>query len=254
MSTVLLYVPGSRPDRFEKAVATGAGVILDLEDSVADEDKPAARAAVARWLATTTYDGELQVRVNSTRTAEFWFDLASLPAQVDLRMPKVESPTDLEPVADRRVHAILESAAGVENALAIARHPSVVALSLGEADLGAELGMDGEEAFDWVRSRVVVASAAAGLPAPMMAAYPAIRDVEGLAESCRRGRRLGMRGRTAIHPSQVPVIRSVFAPSAQEVAWAERVLAALARSGVATLDDGSMVDAAMAKRARAILG
>lgn len=254
MSVVLLYVPGSRPDRFDKAAATGAGVILDLEDSVAAEDKPAARAAVGQWLATTAYDGELQVRVNSAHSAELWFDLATLPAQVDLRLPKVESLADLEPVADRRVHAILESAAGVENALAIARHPAVRTLSLGEADLAAELGMDGDEAFGWIRSRVVVATAAAGLPAPMMAAYPALRDLDGLAESCRRGRRLGMRGRTAVHPSQVPVIRSVFEPSPAEVAWANDVLAALSSTGVATLSDGSMVDAAMARRARAILG
>nr|WP_246299714.1 aldolase/citrate lyase family protein [Nocardioides panaciterrulae] len=250
----MLYVPGSRPDRFDKAAATGAGVILDLEDSVAAEDKPAARAAVGQWLATTAYAGELQVRVNSAHSAELWFDLATLPAQVDLRLPKVESLADLEPVADRRVHAILESAAGVENALAIARHPAVRTLSLGEADLAAELGMDGDEAFGWIRSRVVVATAAAGLPAPMMAAYPALRDLDGLAESCRRGRRLGMRGRTAVHPAQVPVIRSVFEPSPAEVAWANDVLAALSSTGVATLSDGSMVDAAMARRARAILG
>ena len=254
MSTVALYVPGSRPDRFDKAAATGAGVILDLEDAVATEDKPAARAAVAQWLATTAYDGPVQVRVNAPGSAEIRRDLEAVPATVDLRLPKVESPADLKPVADRRVHAILESACGVENALAIGRHPAVATLSLGEADLAAELGMDGEEAFDGIRSRVVVASAAAGLPAPMMSAFPAVRDLDSLAASCRRGRRLGMRGRTAIHPVQVPVIRAVFEPSVEERAWAGDVLAALSASGVATLSDGSMVDAAMARRARAILG
>jgi len=94
---------------------------------------------------------------------------------------------------------------------------------------------------------------AAGLPPPMMSAYPALNDLDGLADSCRFGRRLGMRGRTAVHPRQVPVIASVFGASDDEVTWARQVLAALDGAGVATLPDGSMVDAAMARRAEAIL-
>lgn len=249
---VALYVPGSRPDRFDKAAATGAVVILDLEDSVAPADRPAARSAVATWLAT--YDGAVQVRVNAPGTPDLAADLKAVPTTVDLRLPKVASPADLDAVVGRRVHAIVESAAGVEAAFAIAQREEVVALALGEADLAAELGLDGEEAFDWVRSRVVVAAAAAGLPAPMMSAYPAVRDLDGLAASCARGRRLGFRGRTAIHPSQVAAIREAFAPTEAESAWAREVLAALGSGAVATLGDGSMVDAAMARRARSILG
>jgi len=251
VSVVALYVPGSRPDRFDKAAATAAEVILDLEDSVAPGEKEAARHAVAAWL--PTYDGPVQVRVNAPGSVDLAADLAALPADVDLRLPKVQSPDGLTPVAGRRVHALLESALGVENALAIARAPEVVSLGLGEADLAAELGLDGDEAFAWVRSRVVVACAAACLPAPMMAAYPAVRDLDGLAQSCRRGRRLGLWGRTAVHPSQVAVIRAEFEPSAAEVAWATEVVAALDGTGVATLADGSMVDAAMARRARTLL-
>ena len=252
MSTVALYVPGSRPDRFDKAAATGATVILDLEDSVAAADKDSARAAVATWV--STYDGAVQVRVNAPGSADLAADLAALPASVEVRLPKVSSPTDLDPVRGRRVHALIESAAGVENAAAIAHEPEVATLALGEADLAAELGLDGDDAFGWIRSRVVVAAAAAGLAPPMMSAYPAVRDLAGLEESCHRGRRLGMRGRTAIHPSQVPVIRAVFEPSADEQAWARTVLEVLTTEGVATLPDGSMVDAAMARRARTILG
>jgi citrate lyase subunit beta/citryl-CoA lyase len=252
VSLVALYVPGSRPDRFEKAAATGAEVILDLEDSVSADDKAAAREAVAGWVAA--YEGPVQVRVNAPGSPEHKADLAALPPDVPLRVPKVTSVADLEPLSGRVLHAIVESAAGVENAGSIARVEAVVSLALGEADLAAELRLDGDESFDWIRSRIVVASAAAGLAPPMMSAYPAVRDLAGLEESCRRGRRLGMRGRTAIHPSQVPVIRSVFAPSQEEVSWATQVLDALATDGVATLADGSMVDAAMARRARAILG
>jgi citrate lyase subunit beta/citryl-CoA lyase len=196
----------------------------------------------------------VQVRVNAPGTPELATDLAALPGSVELRVPKVAMPADLEPFAGRRVHALLESAAAVEHAFVLASCPEVVTIALGEADLAAELGLAGEDAFDWVRSRVVVAAAAAGLPAPMMAAFPGVRDLDGLEASCRLGRRLGMWGRTAIHPAQVPVIRSVFARTDTEVGWAREVLAALEGEGVGTLADGSMVDAAMARRARTILG
>ena len=251
-SLVALYVPGSRPDRFDKAAATGAEVILDLEDSVAATDKESARSAVAEWLRTC--ETAVQVRVNAPGTRELAADLAALPVDVPIRMPKVGRTDDLAPVADRTVHALLESALGVENAYAVGSASCVASLTLGEADLAAELGLDGETAFDWVRSRLVVAAGAAGLPAPMMSAYTDVRDLDGLAASCRHGRALGMRGRTAVHPTQVPVIRSAFAPTADELAWARQVLAALDGTGVASLADGSMVDEAMARRARTLLG
>jgi citrate lyase subunit beta / citryl-CoA lyase len=247
-----LYVPGSRPDRFDKAASSGADVvILDLEDSVAPADKEDARAAVAAWATDATVP--VQVRVNAPGGEDFRLDLAALPSDVELRLPKVEAVADLGPVAGRRVHAILESALGVERAFEIARSPEVASLSLGEADLAAELGLDGDEAFGWIRSRVVVAARAAGLPAPMMSVYADVEDLDGLARSCTVGRRLGMRGRAAIHPRQVPIIRDAFAATSADREWAAQVLAVLEGSGVGRLPDGSMVDAAMARRARGIL-
>ncbi len=251
VSSVALYVPGSRPDRFDKAAATGAEVVLDLEDSVAAADKDAARSAVAEWLRTC--DTAVQVRVNAPGSRDLEADLAVLPPDVPLRVPKVQRPDDLEPMTGRVVHALLETALGVEQAFAIASAPGVATIALGEADLAVELRLEGEPSFDWVRSRVVVASRAAGLPAPMMAAYAAVGDLDGLAASCRHGRSLGMRGRTAVHPHQVPVIRSAFLPTEAELDWAHEVLEALETTGVARLADGSMADAAMARRARMIL-
>lgn len=255
--TVALYVPGSRPERFSKAAASGATVILDLEDSVAPADKECARVAVSTWLPTCVVP--VQVRVNALGSPELARDLAVLPDDVELRVPKVESAESLGSLgslgslAGRRVHALIETARGVENAYAIACVADVVSVALGEADLAAELGLSGEDAFTWVRSRLVVAARAAGLPAPLMSAYPDLGDLTGLAASCARGRRLGMRGRTAVHPTQVPVIRRAFAPTRDERTWAHAVQAALQESGVATLPDGSMVDAAMARRAETIL-
>ena len=108
--------------------------------------------------------------------------------------------------------------------------------------------------LDHVRVRLLIAARAAGLPAPMLAAYPGIRDLDGLRADTERGRRLGWHGRSAIHPAQLPVIREVFLPREEEVGWARAVLDALTADGVATLADGQMVDAAMAARARRILG
>jgi len=250
-----LYVPGSRPDRFDKAATSGADVvILDLEDSVAPAAKATAREAVARWLSAraTAHAVAVQVRVNPPGSGDLADDLAALPDDVALRLPKVATPENLDVVADREIHAIIESALGVEHAFAIAAHPSVRSLALGEADLTAELGLDGEDAFAWVRSRVVVAARAAALPAPLMSAYSDLRDLDGLAASCAAGRSLGFRGRTALHPAQVPVILRAFAPTEAEVAWARAVVDALRVSGVARLADGSMVDAAMSRRAQAI--
>ena len=255
MTLCALYVPGSRPDRFDKAAASGAdAVILDLEDSVAAPEKAAARAAVAAWLPTAPSGLGVQVRVNEPGSAELADDLRALPDGVALRVPKVGAAAELDALDGRDVHAIIESAAGVERAFEIASHAAVRSLTLGEADLAAELGLEGEEAFGWVRSRIVVAARAARLPAPMMSAYPSLQDLDGLAASCATGRRLGFVGRTAVHPAQVAVILSAFSATDADVAWAREVLAALRSAGVARLADGSMVDAAMARRAEAILG
>lgn len=253
---VALYVPGDRPDRFEKAARSGADVvILDLEDAVAATAKDSARESVCHWLATRPRVAPaIQVRVNPVDGAAGRRDLEALPAGTEIRLPKVSSPRDLDAVADRTVHALIESAAGVENAYDIARHPAVRTVSLGEADLKAELGITDEQSLNWMRTRIVVAARAAGLPAPMMSVYPAIKDLAGLAVSCATGRGLGMRGRTAIHPTQVGTIRLAFAPTDAERLWAEQVLAALSDgAGVGTLPDGSMVDEAVVRKAKVIL-
>ena len=152
------------------------------------------------------------------------------------------------------VTCLLESALGIEQAYAVARHGGVSAIALGEADLRAELGITAEEGLDWLRVRAVVAARAAGLEPPAMAVYPRLDDPDGLAASCRRGAALGLRGRTAIHPRQISVIREAFAPTEAEVADARLVLDALAgAAGAVRLSDGRMVDEAMAAEARRVL-
>lgn len=249
-----LYVPGNRPDRFDKAVATGADlVILDLEDAVPPSDKATARAAVVSWLASARVGCVLQVRVGS---AEDLTALAGLTG-FEVRLPKVESPSQVDRVAQALpgvpVTALVESAYGVEQAARIAAHPAVTRIGLGESDLASELGTRNDAVLDHARIRLLYAARAAGLPAPMLSAYPAIRDLAGLRADTERGRALGWFGRVAIHPSQLPVIAEVFAPSAEERRWAEEVLAAAGEGGVTTLANGEMADPAMLGRAKAIL-
>ncbi|HEX6357977.1 CoA ester lyase [Actinophytocola sp.] len=250
-----LYVPGDRPDRFDKAVATGADlVILDLEDAVAPDRKAFARDAVATWLAQARVECVLQVRVNA-HNAE---DLAVLRELTgfEVRLPKVESPAQVDEVVAALpgvpVTALVESAFGVEHATDLAAHPAVTRLGLGESDLASELGTRTDAVLDHARVRLLYAARAAGLPSPMLSAYPAIKDLAGLRADTVRGRDLGWVGRVAIHPTQLPVIAEVFLPSEEERRWATEVLAVGSR-GVSTLASGEMVDPAMLGRARAIL-
>lgn len=249
-----LYVPGDRPDRFDKAVATGADlVILDLEDAVAPANKAYARESVVEWLSTNPVDAVVQVRINGVE------DLAALSSLTgfEIRLPKVETTAQLDEVAAAMpgipLTALVESAVGVEHAADLAAHPAVTRLGLGESDLASELGTRADAVLDHARVRLLYAARAAGLPAPMLSAYPAIQDLTGLRTDTERGKALGWVGRVAIHPSQLPVIAEVFRPSQEERHWAEEVLTATKNGGVTTLPTGEMVDAAMLGRARAIL-
>ncbi|ROT32485.1 CoA ester lyase [Micromonospora sp. HM5-17] len=257
-----LYVPGDRPDRFGKAVDSGAdAVILDLEDAVVAARKAYAREAVAEFVATP-HRVPVFVRVNELTGPDVGADLdavAGAPGLAGLRLPKVESPEAVRAVAERTsapLDLLVESALGVERAYEIATaHPAVASLGLGEADLRSDLGVTAEEGLTWVRGRIVVAARAAGLPPPAMPVYANVTDLAGLAESCARGRQLGFVGRTAIHPRQLPVIVEAFRPSEAEVLRARELLAAVAEAetrdtGTVVLPDGRFADRAMVAAAR----
>jgi citrate lyase subunit beta/citryl-CoA lyase len=245
-----LYVPADRPDRVEKALASAAhAVIVDLEDGVAPAAKSDARANLAQ-LVGTRREKPVYVRVNAG-------DLADLEAVASLAidgvvLPKVAGPHDV-PSSGHPLHCLIESAAGVEAAYAIAMTRGVAGISLGEADLRSETGAL-ESGLDWARARIVNAAVAAGLPRPPQSVYPHIRDEEGLARSCRRGRELGHLGRAAIHPAQLPVIESAYLPTADEAARARETVERLdTELGASALEGGAFVDAAMLGAARQML-
>jgi citrate lyase subunit beta/citryl-CoA lyase len=242
-----LYVPADRPDRVPKAIASGAhAVIVDLEDAVAPEGKEKAREGLAALLSGTA-PVPVFVRVNALDTP---WGADDLQAVAGLRIagvvvPKVES-TELPDVP---LHCLIETPLGLERAFEIASCPQVRGLSLGELDLRARTGA-GEAGLDWARARIVNAARAAGLPGPPQSVYPRLDDPEGLAASCAHGRELGFLGRTAIHPSQLPVIERAYLPTSAEVERARRVSGAA--DGVARVD-GEMVDAPVVAAARATL-
>jgi citrate lyase subunit beta/citryl-CoA lyase len=268
-----LYVPGDRPDVVQKALRSGADVILiDLEDAVAQDRKDYARDATAELLsAPAPGPAAVHVRINALEGPEAGADLAALAGLAGvggLRLPKVTSAADVTAVVDAlcgaapgagplvpALYPLLESALGVENAFAVATaDPAVRGLALGEADLRADLGMTDEEALTWPRVRIVVAARAAGLAPPAQSVYPDVRDLDGLAASCRRGRALGFLGRAAIHPRQLPVIARAYLPSPREVdAARETVDAAAASPGALALPDGRFVDPAVVAGAQRVL-
>ncbi|GAB3418256.1 HpcH/HpaI aldolase/citrate lyase family protein [Flindersiella endophytica] len=255
-----LYVPGDRPDRFGKALDSPADVvILDLEDAVALPGKALARSAVCEFL-SAEQPKPVQVRVNDLRGPlgrEDVAALAGLPGLAGVRVPKVESASELAALGELGVpvHALVESAVGVEAAFSIASAgPWVASIGLGEADLCSELGVTEEAGLAWVRGRIVVAARAAGLPRPSMSVYVCLSDPAGLEQSCLAGRALGFRGRAAIHPSQLPVIERAFLPTPEETAAAKELLAAVESAalddrGVAVLPDGRFADRAMVEAA-----
>jgi citrate lyase subunit beta/citryl-CoA lyase len=189
--------------------------------------------------------------------------VAALPRHVGVRLPKAESVEGVRQVSadapDRPVHLLVESALGLERAYDLATATSDVAsIGLGEADLRADLGVEGDDGLLWARGRIVAAAAAAGLAPPAMAVFTDIRDLDGLAASCRAGRALGFLGRTAIHPAQLEVIRAAFTPTDAEVARAREILAAADQAskdghGAVALADGRFVDAAVLRQARRVV-
>lgn len=264
-----LYVPASEERLIHKALASEAdAVVLDLEDAVAPNRKLQARENVARTL-KQEYGKPIFVRINApgSELAGLDLEVASGPNLYGLRVPKAESPDAIRELGDwldlhgrdTKLQLLIESALGVESAFELARSSwRVIGIGLGEADLKADLGVQDDAGLAYARSRIVVASRAAGLSAPIQSVYTNVKDPVGLRESTEVGKRLGFVGRSAIHPAQVAVINEVFTPTDEEMREAETLLARLENAedvgtGAFALDDGRFVDRAVAESARLML-
>jgi citrate lyase subunit beta / citryl-CoA lyase len=252
-----LFVPGNRPDRFDKACATRAhGVIVDLEDAVPPGDKSSARDALRRWLRPGQ---PVFVRVNAVGTE--WFDddvaVCAEPGVAGIVLPKTEHADHVTRVAGARaglpILPLVVTARGLWNALAIAQAPGVLALLFGSLDFQVDTGVADDELL-YARSHLVIASRVAGIPAPVDGVTQAFDDPELLRRDCCRSRQLGFGGKACIHPNQVDIVNAAFAPGAEDVDWAQRVVAAFERSGGRAAQlDGRMIDRPVLLKAQAIL-
>lgn len=256
-----LFVPGDRPERFDKAVASGAHVtIIDLEDAVLPERKVQARAALLGWLEQTTH--RVLVRINPFGTP--WHDedcgVLAQPSVVGVMVPKAQDAGQLASLAQslregQVLVPLVESVAGHFAAAQLARVPRVTRLAFGSFDFMADAGIrgDGEE-LDAVRTNLVLVSRHAGIAAPVDGVTLATDDAAQIERDVARSRRYGMGGKLCIHPRQVPIVNTGFAPRAQEVEWAQRVVSALAQGQLgAVAVDGKLVDRPIELMARAIL-
>ena len=265
----LLFVPGDRPERMNKAMGSGAdALILDLEDAVVSERKGTAREAVAAVLAEPRRV-PLLVRVNPLGSDLIDDDLAAVLAGAPdgLVLPKADGAACVASLAARTGLPILPVATETPAAVftlgeyrAVAAH--LLGLTWGAEDLPAAIGAttareaDGRftPPYELVRSLALFGAHAAGVPA-IETVFPDFRDLEALAAYAARGRRDGFTGMMAIHPAQVPVINAAFTPSEDEIAHARQVVELFAaHPGAGALQlDGRMIDAPHRKAAERIL-
>jgi citrate lyase subunit beta/citryl-CoA lyase len=262
----------------EKALTLDADVvILDLEDAVATAEKPATRAAIAAVLERPR-TGLLYIRVNAVDTEFCYGDLAAVVrAGLDgIILPKVESAAGLTTIdwllsqiererglAERSIDLIpiIETARGLRDIDAIlASDTRVKRVAFGAGDFTLDVNMiwsRNETELSYARARIVTASRAAGIEAPLDTVWIDLQDQDGLDASARTALGFGFQGKMCIHPNQIAVVNRVFTPSAEEIAFAERVAAAFAKAeaeGVASIQlDGRFIDYPIVYRAQRVL-
>lgn len=265
----VLFVPAVRPDRYPKALATGADAIcIDLEDGVSFNAKDEAReAALALFADRRPARAEVSLRINDPKTYLGQRDLDAVRragVRPDaLMLPKCDGPDEIRSVAaalggalsDLPLIVMAETARGVAAADAIAAAtPTVSAILFGAIDYAADVGCEVTwEAVLYARSRVVVAAAVAGVSA-LDAPFMDVPALGALAVESRRTRTLGFSGKASIHPTQVPVIQTAFSPPPAEVAWARRIVEAYDRNqGGVLLVDGKLIERPVIASARRTL-
>jgi citrate lyase subunit beta / citryl-CoA lyase len=262
-ATTYLFVPGNRPDRFDKALASGADVvIIDIEDAVAPEDKSTARHAIAQWCSgAEAHRARLAIRINDAATTCFADDLELLRTTgIALAMlPKAEHPEPIAQVlcampAGAQMIPIIETARGVANVDAIASAKGVLRLAFGSLDYAVDLDLSGDErGLIHAASRLAIASKCAGIASPIAGVTEALDDDVRLQADIAFARACGFGAKLCIHPRQVEPVHRLFAPTLAELTWARQVVAAAERHRGAFVLDGKMVDRPVLLKARAIL-
>ncbi|MBG6604758.1 CoA ester lyase [Pseudomonas aeruginosa] len=256
-----LFVPGDRPERFAKALASGAdAVIVDLEDAVQASAKAQAREPLRAFLDAHP-DAGVWVRVNMAghREHDADLDLCRHRGVVGLLLPKSESVEQVVNAATvgKPVLPIVESALGLRALPEMARVAGVQRLTFGGLDLCLDLGISAgtpvaTRLLDQVRYELLLHTRLAGLAAPLDTVFPEIANPEGLARFARDARDAGFAGMLCIHPRQVIGVHQALAPTREQLDWAQKIVGAAQGNGAFQLD-GQMVDAPVIERARRLL-
>jgi len=265
-----LFVPGTRPERFLKALDSGAsGVILDLEDAVAEEDKETARTAIrSAWPQFSDEQKKrLVIRTNSPGSKFYSADLilAQELKVACILIPKSEFLDQINGAAlilpNTAIIPMIETALGLHHLNEIANSNQVLRLALGNLDLQADLGMmcDAQETeLQTARYQIVLASRLAQITPPVDGVTPSTDDLPRITDDAERAKRMGFGAKLCIHPKQVAIVQAAFMPTEEEVHWAQRVIEAdKASKGGAVKLDGKMIDrpvVLLAKRTLAIAG
>ncbi len=253
-----LFVPGDKPALLAKAAQSGAdAIIIDLEDAVAPAAKAEARDAAIRHGISNL---PVILRINPAGTIWHMDDLRALASAeiAAIMLPKAETVESIAAIfrtlgRPLPLIALIESAKGLGNLSQILTAPHVALAAFGSLDYALDLDCAPEwEPLLAARSELVLRSRLAGLPSPIDGVTPTLTDLAAIEHDATRARALGFRGKLAIHPKQIaPILRAMQATSA-EIAWAEKILAALEGSAVLAID-GAMVDAPVIARAKKIL-
>lgn len=260
-----LFVPGNRPERFAKALASKADrVILDLEDAVSQPDKAGARVSIGQWLASLESEqrARVLVRINDALSPCHEDDLSWLQTQPlsEVMLSKCEAPSQVSLVLlhltpGARVLPLLETVRGVHSAVAIAQAPGVSRLAFGSIDYQLDLGVDKHSpALEHAAVALAVASRLADLPPPAAGVTPDL-DPQVVGAEAERACAQGMGAKLCIHPQQIDAARQAFVPSAASVAWAHRVVDAWEHTEHfgAVQVDARMIDKPVYLRARNLL-
>jgi citrate lyase subunit beta / citryl-CoA lyase len=263
LPTSYLFVPGDRPDRYAKALAAGAGaVIIDLEDAVAPDAKPAAREHIRAWsLSQSAPNANVIVRVNDAATSWFEADLELVRASAicGVMLPKAERAADIARCVtalsrDGFVMPIIETARGVLAVDAVAAAPGVQRLAFGTLDYAVDVDLSGDErGLLYPACRMALASRVAGIGSPVAGVTTAIGNDAQLESDLRFARACGFGAKLCIHPAQLALTHRAFAPTEEEIAWARRVVDAVASGRGAVQVDGKMVDRPVVLKAQTIL-
>ncbi len=255
LAKAFLFVPANRPERFIKALETGAHIIVDLEDAVGLIDKPAARQSIIQHLVPLfeKFGDRILLRMNSLSTDQASLDLdliKTLPLKA-LIHPKTESSEQLDLIStylssDSYIIPMIESAKGIDQLRSIASHPKTIRLTLGNIDLQADLGLrcdSNESELQGLRFQMTVLSRLFDLAPPIDGVTVDLQNEAQLLADLQRARGIGFLGKLCLHPKQIPTTLQFFQPSQDEVLRAQSIVEAFEKAqGGAVQLDGKMID------------